>query len=176
LLSLQVVADECETLYTAQPHCSEVVRTMDGLGFRLAGHVNCRFEGELQLFPGAKRHQFCEMDLLFLSKTQPPTDRLLLDKLYEYHSPHVHGCDATYRASLEESAAYARGHRLPPGKVVASRRRQGGVGFMSDAWEGQANTSFGRGYLCPARCFKHQKIMTDEDRVNVSQYSAHCPW
>eukprot|EP00966_Prymnesium_polylepis_P081585 1889896-Prymnesium_polylepis.1 len=60
---MEVRGDHCSPLYEGQPHCSEVVATMAGLGLRLAPKLRCPP-------PGSRLWRICEYQMRFMNVTR----------------------------------------------------------------------------------------------------------
>ena len=184
--SIEVVADECATLYEGQLHCSAVLQRVAQLGFDPIGHTACRLPPSFG-FPRGAGNGFCEMDLLFVRRE---LSRESHAPYIELHAPGAHGCIGRYQSTRqgllllqEPPQLWNRQWPPPPEKViVVGRRARSGpaprMAFISDRWPTELNHSWAEGFWCPTHCFKlPDRFPFDEYRTkNISLHDERCPW
>jgi len=142
---LEVVSDDCRSLYENQPRCSEVVNASRMLGFEPIGDFSC--------WPPLGRSHLnhaCELELVFANSQlhgKPHPEYVL-----PYQNVAFNGCREAYPSQRQEALR----RNPPPGKVVAVRHKNV-VMFVSDAWRGLSTHSHGRSYMCPCACIEPSK-------------------
>ena len=102
---LEVIADDCDGLYTGQPKCSAVVARAAELGFAPATDVHCNpLGGRSGELAGWRRSAWgCELEVVFLRRGVS-----MLPELWQYHNIAHSGC----RSFVDSPAA------APVGSVV----------------------------------------------------------
>jgi hypothetical protein len=198
LVSLEVVADECEPLYDGQPQCSQVVAAVRALGFEPISPVHCRLAGDGSgLVPNSHLlvdHHFCELDILMTSSLVGASPSALPAAFVAQHDLGPHACDASYPADEHGLALQGR----PPEDVIVamlSTSARGGANVTGRVlyasmvngrrWQGSqfAPHFLGRKLLCPEACFRHQVPTTARSdglvaqlNRNASKFNGRCPW
>lgn len=90
---LEVIADDCDTLYEGQPHCSEVLSLASRLGFTPATPVRCAPPATVRNKRWRTTAWGCELEIVFLARGVP-----MLPPLWRFHQLSQAGCAATYHS------------------------------------------------------------------------------
>ena len=145
-VQLEVVSDDCRSIYEGQPRCSSVVAELATLGFRpLTPALLCTPMG------ARTRHgASCEAEVVFVSRDQKPglahQPDFVLDAQHLMHN----GCSSTHEPEDVEELLKS------PRQVVAVVHQDGQnvrPGFRSRMWQGASASSRGHTYSCPKCCF-----------------------
>jgi len=147
--SIEVVADDCDTLYAGQPKCSEVKAKASLLGYEPIGPVSC-----VPHWPRVHQNSWCEFDILFVAKDlRSQTRRKRMESVtfdepfYPYHELLLHGCTEVYNQThLPWLLANLPTHR----KAIRTSRSDGKKGyvFYHADWAGASVHAHGMEHAC----------------------------
>ncbi len=164
-LGLEVVADDCNVLYEAQPRCSEVTATLAALGFEPYTPVPCT----PPINRGRPNH-YCELEILFVNTALRQSEGAAFDananatKVYtDHHKAHLNWCVGVYHPDefkrlvgrLRTGLADAPPDGRDANATVLAATAYGkmNVEYFSEASPYGSTSSLGRPYLCPQACF-----------------------
>mmetsp|Transcript_47385 Transcript_47385/g.101147 ORF Transcript_47385/g.101147 Transcript_47385/m.101147 type:complete len:249 (-) Transcript_47385:226-972(-) len=88
---LEVIADDCDSLYEGQPKCSEVLAQAAKLGFAPASTLRCRPEPQLRSKHWRKTAWGCELEIVFLANGVS-----MLPPLWQFHNLGHSGCASVH--------------------------------------------------------------------------------
>lgn len=184
-MQMEVISDDCRELYSGQPRCSQVVSTMQSLGYAPLRETPCA------PVPGRRRfNHYCEMEIVFqradlavpesVDWSSLPLARRPAQYVFQYHNLAYSGCIGSY----EPHEARSMIEQPPAGKVVVFTHHKAGgppepTGFVSEWWSGIATHSSGRPYICPCTCVRRAWGKCNQTAIDTDPYLARkmrCPW
>lgn len=95
-IGMEVISDDCNTLYHKQPKCSYVLQEMYKIGFKPIGPTRCRPE-----FRRTSYNHYCELEVVFVH-----LKHVTNPKFFEYHNLHYNGCSNVSNITVTNGLRY----------------------------------------------------------------------